>query len=188
MRLPGFFGSRRGIVIAGAAIGVMAALLQYWGNPPNMGLCMVCFVRDIAGAIGLHRAPVVQYLRPEIPGFFPREGWPKTTGDKIRSSPAVGDLDGDGKLEIVIGDYEGKVYAWKEDGSSFSGDPGCVLYETLEGIRSTAALVDLNGNDLPEVIIGSDDNVIHIVDPTAIGPVEPRDLRKTKVSSWRTRE
>jgi YedE family putative selenium metabolism protein len=31
-----------------------------------MGLCMVCFPRDIAGAIGLHRASVVQYLRPEI--------------------------------------------------------------------------------------------------------------------------
>ena len=33
-----------------------------------MGLCMVCFPRDIAGAIGLHRVPVVQYLRPEIMG------------------------------------------------------------------------------------------------------------------------
>jgi YedE family putative selenium metabolism protein len=54
--------------MAGAAIGVMAALLQYYGNPPNMGMCMVCFPRDIAGAIGLHRAAVVQYLRPEIMG------------------------------------------------------------------------------------------------------------------------
>jgi YedE family putative selenium metabolism protein len=56
------------MVVAGAAIGVMAGLLQQFGNPPNMGLCMVCFSRDVAGAIGLHRADVVQYLRPEIMG------------------------------------------------------------------------------------------------------------------------
>ena len=30
---------------------------------------MACFERDIAGAIGLHRASVVQYIRPEILGF-----------------------------------------------------------------------------------------------------------------------
>jgi YedE family putative selenium metabolism protein len=34
-----------------------------------MGVCVVCFSRDIAGALGLHRAGVVQYLRPEIIGF-----------------------------------------------------------------------------------------------------------------------
>ena len=35
----------------------------------NAGFCVACFTRDIAGALGLHRAAVVQYLRPEIPGF-----------------------------------------------------------------------------------------------------------------------
>jgi len=34
-----------------------------------MGICVACFERDIAGALGLHRAGVVQYIRPEIPGF-----------------------------------------------------------------------------------------------------------------------
>jgi len=53
-------------MIAGGAIGAMLAGLQVGGNPPNMGLCMVCFPRDVAGAIGLHRAAAVQYLRPEI--------------------------------------------------------------------------------------------------------------------------
>ena len=41
-----------------------------WGNPPNMGICVACFIRDIAGALGLHRAGVVQYIRPEIIGFM----------------------------------------------------------------------------------------------------------------------
>jgi hypothetical protein len=34
-----------------------------------MGICVACFERDIAGALGFHRAGVVQYMRPEIIGF-----------------------------------------------------------------------------------------------------------------------
>ena len=63
------FATTIGIVVVGALIGTVAALLQYWGNPANMGVCVACFGRDVAGAIGLHRAAVVQYLRPEIMGF-----------------------------------------------------------------------------------------------------------------------
>ena len=64
-----FFASRWGIISVGAFIGVFAPLLQKWGNPGNMGICVACFERDIAGALGLHRAAVVQYMRPEIIGF-----------------------------------------------------------------------------------------------------------------------
>lgn len=64
--MKNIFASRLGIIIVGAVIGITAALLQYLGNPPNMGICVACFERDIAGALGLHRADVVQYLRPEI--------------------------------------------------------------------------------------------------------------------------
>jgi len=64
-----FFASRWGIVLAGVFIGVFAALLQKKGNPGNMGICVACFERDIAGSLGLHRAAVVQYMRPEIIGF-----------------------------------------------------------------------------------------------------------------------
>jgi YedE family putative selenium metabolism protein len=63
------FPTRAGIIITGAVIGIIAVLLQFLGNPPNMGICIACFERDIAGALGLHRADVVQYLRPEIPGI-----------------------------------------------------------------------------------------------------------------------
>lgn len=58
------------VLAAGLAIGVIAALLSYYGNPKNMGICVACFWRDVAGAVGLHKAPVVQYIRPEILGFI----------------------------------------------------------------------------------------------------------------------
>jgi YedE family putative selenium metabolism protein len=64
-----FFASRWGIIGVGICIGIFAPLLQKWGNPGNMGICVACFDRDIAGALGLHRAAVVQYMRPEIIGF-----------------------------------------------------------------------------------------------------------------------
>lgn len=63
------FASTAGIVITGAVIGILAIILQHNGNPPNMGICVACFERDIAGALGLQRAAIVQYLRPEIMGL-----------------------------------------------------------------------------------------------------------------------
>ena len=60
--------SRWGPAITGGIIGVLAPVLVKLGNPGNMGICVVCFTRDIAGALGLHRAATLQYIRPEIIG------------------------------------------------------------------------------------------------------------------------
>lgn len=59
-----------GILVAGLLIGVIAAVLVLFGNPANMGFCIACFVRDTVGALGLHRAGAVQYIRPEIIGII----------------------------------------------------------------------------------------------------------------------
>ena len=68
-QMKNIFATRWGIISVGAFIGVFAALLQKMGNPGNMGICVACMERDIAGALGLLRAAVVQYMRPEIIGF-----------------------------------------------------------------------------------------------------------------------
>ncbi len=60
---------KTGIIIAGSIVGLLAVLLVYFGNPANMGFCIACFIRDISGALGLHRAEAVQYIRPEIIGL-----------------------------------------------------------------------------------------------------------------------
>ncbi len=64
-----FLSSRGGIIGTGLAVGVLAPVLVRLGNPANMGVCVACFSRDIAGAVGLQRAAAVQYIRPEIIGF-----------------------------------------------------------------------------------------------------------------------
>lgn len=57
------------IIITGAIIGAIAVLLVKFGNPANMGFCIACFIRDTAGALKLHSAAIVQYMRPEIIGL-----------------------------------------------------------------------------------------------------------------------
>ena len=48
------------IVLAGGVIGLIAAILVFFGNPANMGFCIACFLRDTTGALGLHSAAAVQ--------------------------------------------------------------------------------------------------------------------------------
>ena len=71
------FLKRYGLILGtGAAVGLAALLLTKFGNPANMGFCIACFLRDIAGALNFQRAGfdaevgtgIVQYLRPEIMG------------------------------------------------------------------------------------------------------------------------
>lgn len=57
------------MIATGVVVGAAAVLLTVLGNPGNMGFCIACFLRDTAGALGLHSAAAVQYLRPEIPGL-----------------------------------------------------------------------------------------------------------------------
>lgn len=69
MSLKSLFEGRWGVIITGLVVGVLAPILVKLGNPGNMGVCVACFTRDIAGGLGLHRAAAVQYIRPEIIGM-----------------------------------------------------------------------------------------------------------------------
>lgn len=61
---------KKGIILTGLVVGAISVLLVAFGNPANMGFCIACFLRDIAGAFGLHKAAPVQYIRPEIIGLI----------------------------------------------------------------------------------------------------------------------
>ena len=64
------FIKKHGLIIAaGLVVGALSVVLVAFGNPKNMGFCIACFLRDMAGGLGLHRAEAVQYIRPEIIGL-----------------------------------------------------------------------------------------------------------------------
>lgn len=91
---------------------------------------------------------------------------PIVLGDAIISSPALGDIDGDDSLEIIIGTASGgppkvscKLYALRNDGS--------ILWENPLGIiESSPALGDMNSNGLPDVVITASDTVYALEDST----------------------
>ena len=69
MKKQSWFRQNWLLLLTGVLVGAAALLLAQLGNPKNMGFCIACFERDIAGALGFHGAEAVQYFRPEIVGI-----------------------------------------------------------------------------------------------------------------------
>ncbi len=81
----------------------------------------------------VHTTPLP--LHPGSAGFVSGE-LPKTVYASVTGTPAVGDMDGDGRLEVVAGDSTGRVYAWDGEGNLLSGFP--VRSEPLYSIPERA--------------------------------------------------
>ena len=56
--------------LVGGLVAIISITLVLLGNPANMGFCNACFLRDTAGAVSLHSAALVQYVRPEVIGII----------------------------------------------------------------------------------------------------------------------
>jgi len=78
-------------------------------------------------------------------------GWPVFTNGVIWSSPAVGDINNDGALEIVVGVVSGNggVYAFDAHGNILPGWP----FGTGIGFISSPALADFDQNGDLEIVI-----------------------------------
>ena len=83
------------------------------------------------------------------------------SGGFITATPALGDIDGDGLDEIIFGQYGGsqRLYAINHDGSSVDGFP----FNLDEKVQRGVALADFNGNDKVDIVVGTDDEFIHLI-------------------------
>lgn len=85
-------------------------------------------------------------------------GWPKNYGGSFfglinfATDPAIADLNGDGKLDIIVaGAFDTKLYAWQADGTNVPGWPA-----TLPDIWNYAPVVsDLDGDGKPEIVVST---------------------------------
>ncbi|MEO0492688.1 MAG: S-layer homology domain-containing protein [Actinomycetota bacterium] len=84
-------------------------------------------------------------------------GWPVDTGDTITASPALGDLDGDGDLEVVVGSWDDKVYAWRPDGSVLWSTPTTMGHPAIgaSDLLGHPIIADLDGDGDQDVAVGS---------------------------------
>ncbi len=67
-----------------------------------------------------------------------------------KSSPAVGDIDGDGNNEIIIASNDNRIYAYNKDGSYVKGWPIDIGYR----LENSPAVCDLNNDGKDEIIVG----------------------------------
>ena len=79
----------------------------------------------------------------------------------VTATPALGNMDDDMDLEIVFGQYGGDrlLYAINSDESNVAG----FSIELGEKVQRGVALADFNGNGKDDIIVGTDDEFIHLI-------------------------
>ena len=91
-------------------------------------------------------------------------GWPKTASRSITLTPALGDLDGDGLTDVVVGsnDY---VNLNPAGGAldAFYGNGQRRTWRNNDELTAPPVIADIDGSGAPEVMIG-DGAQLHILD------------------------
>jgi hypothetical protein len=95
-------------------------------------------------------------------------GWPRAVGGRVNAAPSIGDIDGDGGLDIAVSVRDGFLYVLRNDGTNLPGWPRALL-NTWNALTPSVALADFDGDGLPELVAAStgpgiEDGSVYIFD------------------------
>ncbi len=105
-------------------------------------------------------------------------GWPVfyPANTDVWSLPALGDIDGDGAVEFMIhlktetgASETSRVFAYNTDGTDVTGFPVTIVpvgnptIDSNDLIMSSVALGDVNGDGIPEIIVGGFNGQVHVI-------------------------
>ena len=82
----------------------------------------------------------------------PLPGWPVSTGGHVTGSPAISDLNRDGRPEVIVGSWDQKLYAWTSNGQPVAGFPVTLRNYLGATYRAQSPIVaDTNADGKPEI-------------------------------------
>jgi signal transduction histidine kinase len=165
----------QGTVVDGWPVGTNASII----SSPALG--------DMDGDTDLETVIGSGCLKNERGGVYawhqdgqPLVGWPTFPGTyiigiesaptQVESSPVLGDIDGDGDIEVIVGAEDQNAYAWHHSGTLVAGWPQWLD----DSARDAAALGDLDGDGDIEVVLGQLGERIFAWD--CRGVYDPRNL------------
>uniref|UniRef100_A0A832MJU2 T9SS type A sorting domain-containing protein n=1 Tax=Eiseniibacteriota bacterium TaxID=2212470 RepID=A0A832MJU2_UNCEI len=153
-----------------------SAVTSFSTNPPSHAVFPIEMSRETPASVAVDHvwpdhplsivagADVLYAFHPDGSSPVDADGAGSTPGDFTRrgayyaAGPSIADLDGDGMAEIVGTSWDSTgAYAFRRDGSVIPGWP----VKGPDPVWSCAALGDVTGDGLREVIWGSNGNRIH---------------------------
>ncbi|MDP3216284.1 MAG: S8 family serine peptidase [Deltaproteobacteria bacterium] len=100
---------------------------------------------------------------------------PAVVREAVMATPAIGDLDGDMRPEVVVGTYAGTIHVFRADGTPYGRGFPYTLPDVPSSATSPRAiqargmfgdpvLADLDGDMRPEIVFGAFDGKVYALD------------------------